>query len=223
MKNSSNCFLIYSLLLLVLCSCSKEDASNLLTIQERLDNGETPWEIHDSENTIHYSFVGKRYGGGKIVSFDQNDGTGLIASNEDLGFAPWGCQGIMVIGLEDITEIDGQLNTDLIISQSCSEGSAAELCANYSNDGFDDWFLPSLPALRKLEVLGSSTKGLYWSSSINRFFSITQDSSVAYSRYINMDESCPVFQDIFTESIMCEVRTERYLSKRVRAFRKYEK
>lgn len=61
---------------------------------------------------------------------------------------------------------------------------AAKMCADYSLNGYDDWFLPSLNELNLMyenlekNDLGSFTSGYYWSSSEN-------NSSYAWYQYFN--------------------------------------
>lgn len=52
------------------------------TVQERLDDGETPKQIYDSDNSLLGQILGKNYGGGFIVLFSPTSGNGLVLSEE---------------------------------------------------------------------------------------------------------------------------------------------
>lgn len=57
--------------------------------------------------------------------------------------APWGCFGTE-LGASGENFGDGVLNTSIILSGCATAGIAARLCSNWSNDGYDDWFFPSM-------------------------------------------------------------------------------
>jgi len=67
----------------------------------------------------------------------------LEASPNDLGSLQWGANGDAIIGLGDNIG-DGKENTRLIILALGREtGKAAQACVSYTNNGLNDWFLPS--------------------------------------------------------------------------------
>jgi len=148
-----------------------------LTVQQRLDLGETPKHIYDSDNSLLDSLYGKTYQGGLIAYLNTTTGTGLIAAPEDqTAGTEWGCWGTQVGGTSsDIGT--GQSNTTAIVNGCAEPGIAARLCEDLNDWGYDDWYLPSKDELNQLYLnlkvngLGGFTIGYYWSST--EFLSLT--------------------------------------------------
>lgn len=91
--------------------------------------------------------IGQAYQGGIICYIDGSGEHGLIVSNGDIGYAPYGCAGT-VTGAIGTAIGTGVVNTGTIL-QSCNEtNTAAKICDDFSViDGgviYDDWFLPSI-------------------------------------------------------------------------------
>jgi hypothetical protein len=125
--------------------------------------------------------IGDLYGGGIIFSLWNENGVehGLIASLTTLGFSIYSNVSTAVVdanGNDAATSPhNGLANTTAIVAQSGHISSAAKLCSDYTYNGFDDWYLPSIFELRQLYnaaaslnyVLGA-TDGFnivsYWSS-----------------------------------------------------------
>ena len=141
-----------------------------LSIQDRLNLGETPIQIYESGIPLD-SLYGKSYQGGLIADLEINPnellkyGKALIVATTD--------QSSGILFLPDIHEFDnvdlprldndpsltfdnGLLNTDLIIAFTGESGSsitsyyAAGLCRNYTGGGYTDWFLPSVDQVRAM-------------------------------------------------------------------------
>lgn len=144
------------------------------TIQKRLDCGETPFQIYQSDNNLLESLYGKYYQGGLIYFLNINDGTGFVAAptdQEDVirwgGGAPSGLYINLYKGLSNTTRILSWYNWN-------SYDNAAGRCYKYTRDGYTDWFLPSSNELslmyNNLHKNGygnfNSTPGTneYWSS-----------------------------------------------------------
>ena len=78
---------------------------------------------------------------------DSVSNIGYIASENYIDISQWGCTNTEVIGAEATAIGSGYQNTQDIINSDCgSVQSAALTCVNY-NDGYNDWFLPSLDEL----------------------------------------------------------------------------
>ncbi len=146
------------------------EITNFLPVQQRLDDGETPFEIYTSFNGFLDSLYGKPYQGGLITYLNTITGTGLIAATEDQGIAEWGCSETN-IGVANQVPGAGQLNTSEIISACNTPGIAARICDDLVLGGYNDWFLPSIGGLNAIfdnlygNGLGDIDNSTYWSSS----------------------------------------------------------
>jgi hypothetical protein len=102
--------------------------------------------------TGHY--VGEQFGGGIVVWVTPDGQHGLIASSRDLDAgmgAPWSNIVDAEVGASAATpgrqpqksHVDGRGNTTAIVGQKGHASSAAKMCRDYSEGGFNDWYLPS--------------------------------------------------------------------------------
>ncbi len=149
-----------------------------LTVQGRLDSGETPFQIYNSDNNLLDSLYGKIYQAGLIAYLDTISGTGFVSSISDLGSTQWGCLNVDVGNTSGLIGW-GQINTTNIVSNSCSTvGTAANLCYNLNVNNYNDWFLPSTDELNllytNLHLNGNGGfAGIYWTSTA--FIEFTTD------------------------------------------------
>lgn len=121
--------------------------------------------------------IGQAYQGGVIayllvsgdLGYDATVQHGLIAAGTDQSSgAEWGCNGSLLSGANASGVGSGNQNTIDIINGCSTAGTAASLCAGLNQNGYDDWYLPSIDELNKLylnrDVIGGFTPGVYWSS-----------------------------------------------------------
>jgi hypothetical protein len=85
--------------------------------------------------------------------------------------AVWGCDGIEISGADGTAVGTGEQNTIDIEAGCATAGTAADVCANLSLGGYDNWFLPSKDELNlmytnlKVAGIGGFDDCYYWSSS----------------------------------------------------------
>ncbi|MEJ6796559.1 MAG: DUF1566 domain-containing protein [Flavobacteriales bacterium] len=120
--------------------------------------------------------IGDTYQGGIIFYLDGNGG-GLIAapSNQSSGASEWGCIGTSIGTGTAIGS--GFQNTAMIELGCATPNTAADVCANLTLGGYNDWFLPSRYELVEMHQnigqgnalglgnIGGFANNYYWSSS----------------------------------------------------------
>lgn len=138
-------------------------------VQFRLDQGETPKQIYDSDNTLLDSIYGKIYQGGYIFYFNSATGTGIVAAlsdqSNDMVWAPYGTTNAVATAIGS-----GQSNTNTIVAYHGAGNYAASVCNDYTDGVYSDWYLPSKNELDAMyDVLhvngiGNFMNDNYWSS-----------------------------------------------------------
>ncbi len=147
-------------------------------------NGVPTW-TDDGQCVIN---IGDLYGGGVVFYIFQSGDAGYVpgethglicsVSDQTTSSTPaeWGC--FVVLGADGTAIGTGAQNTIDIEAGCATVGIAADLCANLSLNGYDDWFLPSKDELNQM-YLNKATidatsvanggsilyNGTYWSSS----------------------------------------------------------
>jgi hypothetical protein len=112
--------------------------------------------------------IGDSFGGGIIIQLTKGDDGkehGLIAGNKNLENAGWSANTSTKIGASSTS--DGSANTALILKEGGKNSDAAGLCKEYKNEGFADWYLPSIDELKLLCAnlkLAPDDSGFFWSS-----------------------------------------------------------
>lgn len=156
---------------IILSSCKKEEPEVIPTVQDQLTTGTS---ISDLLNEYPVdSLYGKYYQGGLICYVDESDASGMIVSPEDVSeTANWGCNPEKLSGADSTALGTGWQNTIDILNECSETTSAAYACDQYVNDGYNDWFLPSLDELSAVydnlppsSLAEFADANFYWSSS----------------------------------------------------------
>jgi hypothetical protein len=109
--------------------------------------------------------IGDAHAGGEIAYLAEI-GDALYVDGEDHGFvvatvdqsesAQWGCMGTLIGSANGLDIGTGQENTNSIVAECGDAGIAAKLCADLTFGGYDDWFLPSIMELKKMQYNSES-------------------------------------------------------------------
>ncbi len=121
--------------------------------------------------------IGQSYQGGVVAyvlksgdpGYDQSVAHGLIAATNDVGTSTQWYNGNYVATSTSTALGTGNANTNAIVSTQAAGNYAAKICADYSINGYSDWYLPSKDELNKLylskDLIGGFMAMAYWSSS----------------------------------------------------------
>lgn len=222
-------FIISLITLLLNCSCNKEESCpegfegqncNIFDsnkIQFLLDNGHQPISIYNAGISLD-SLYGKNYQGGLIFYLDTINGNGMVAAPNDFqDLFIWG-ETFSFVNIPAVSEFpqipedeteegarigDGITNTEVIIltqnEMNIGSKTAAEICYNHFEGGYDDWFLPSRGELHQIfKNLHGNGFGnfecddfsdIYWSSSMH-------DSFWAWAILFEDETQSPVQKDL---------------------------
>lgn len=147
-----------------------------MSVQMRLNNGQTPFEIYQSNNSLLDSLYGKTFEGGLIFYLNTTDGTGLLAAETDQGASiAWDTTSNafnqIATGAQSDAIGDGVSNTRTIVQALSGLGMyAAKTCDDLMLNSKSDWFLPSENEMNEMYTnlhakgLGNFSNERYWSS-----------------------------------------------------------
>jgi len=210
---------ILSIILILVISCNNNNEElnentpiEILLIQERLDNNETPLEVFKSGISLS-EIYGNFYKGGYIFYMDTNTGKGMVTGiNNDLLFNIYwgGCS----YSFETSSELWlGESNTNLLKPYCLNEllpdkNNPIKFCESLNRNGYDDWFLPSKDEMFVLVTNLVDKNGFYF----GRYFywtstNIDYDLAWAVSRY---GDSSPKYKNPSLPSLSIGLRAIRY-------------
>ena len=135
-----------------------------------------PLATCDDSSCVNLLAIGDTYQGGIIFWLDGNGGGLIAAPSASEGVGEWGCYGSHTQGADMQSIGLGAQNTINILSANCSPANSSNLiavniCADYTDGTYNDWFLPSKDELNLMysylhqQGLGGFANSTYWSSS----------------------------------------------------------
>lgn len=160
--------IIYSVIIILLISinnsCTKESILTTKPVAQNSANAKTA--------KAHY--IGELFGGGIIFYLDNSEKHGLIAASQDIEEPLAWSKKDTLNGAKDTALGAGSVNTLKIYRTQGFpkyevDTYAALECMEFTLNGYEDWYLPSLNELNKLYLARTKVGGFrtfaYWSSS----------------------------------------------------------
>jgi len=184
--------------------------------------------INSSNITSRTYNIGDRGPAGGIIFYDK--GNNLLgwrymeAAPTDLPNAQWGLLGIDARGVTTggTSMGVGKRNTEILVdylTRNNENRRAAQLCADYSLNGYDDWFLPSYDELLYLynnlrkKGVGNFKNDLYWSSSQLQAGMMSMGTHNAFAKDFNISTS-PAYLGSYGKDMPNSVRAVRLVTVR---------
>ena len=156
---------IATCLVIISTSCNKETEVASPGLQSSSIDASQPSDKH---------FIGEHFGGGIIFYLNNSGDHGLIAASADFEEAIFWSEKDTLNGATDTALGSGAGNTRRIVKiqgfpEFEADTYAALECLELSQNGYQDWYMPSIGELNKLyenkAIIGGFQQFSYWSSS----------------------------------------------------------
>lgn len=138
--------------------------------------------------------IGALHEGGIIFWISEDETYGLVCASSDIRpvgrrknkviGAPWGCMDELISGNFNANDFGGgEDNTELILTQCTTKGTAADLCRELVLNGYSDWYLPNMGELTEMITQ------LHYNRGIGNFTSLARGNIMAgYWSSVQIDE-----------------------------------
>ena len=165
---TANRFLTAFAVFFLYTSCQKSEMQDLKSQASKAESSETRQSSIDKKNLA----IGNLYGGGIIVYLDETGNHGLIAALQDVGPAPWGCDGTLIPYID--YSLSGEEHTRQILAYCNEPGIAARLCDELvvrekgdKGKKYDDWFMPNSNEFYRILTAANSLDDMNFTNSIS--------------------------------------------------------